>query len=57
MIKNKYLKLGLFNAGSLGTGHDELCVQVDRLLPDILAINETWLRSGEDARAPVIPGY
>lgn len=27
------------------------------LAPDILAINETWLREGEEDRAPRLPGY
>lgn len=60
MLRNKCLKLGLFNAGSLNTGHDELCVEVDCLqsiVARISAINETWLRPGQDARAPLIPGY
>ncbi|CAG4954216.1 unnamed protein product [Colias eurytheme] len=24
---------------------------------DIMAINETWLRAGEEGRAPAVPGY
>ncbi|KAG7299985.1 hypothetical protein JYU34_017020, partial [Plutella xylostella] len=55
--KNKSLLVGLFNAGSLGTGHDELIATVLRYDVDIMAINETWLREGEIDRAPVIPGY
>lgn len=57
MVKMKFLKLGLFNAQSLGTKHDELTVAVQRQNPDVLAINETWLRVDQDAKAPVIPGY
>lgn len=56
-IKTKSLCIGLFNAGSLGTGHDELIATVLRYDVDIMAINETWLREGQDDRAPVIPGY
>ncbi|KAG7301202.1 hypothetical protein JYU34_014077 [Plutella xylostella] len=55
--KLKSLSVGLFNAGSLGTGHDELIATVLRFDVDILAINETWLREGEDEKAPVVPGY
>lgn len=53
----KLLKVGLWNAGSLGTKHDELTVAVLQRDVDIMAINETWLRVGEEGRAPVIPGY
>jgi hypothetical protein len=53
----KYLKIGLFNAGSLGTGHDEFTVAMEELDPDILAVNETWLRAGEVGRAPRLGGY
>ena len=53
----KYLTVSLFNAGSLGTRHDELLVAMESLSPDILAINETWLRKGEERRAPSPPGY
>lgn len=57
MMANKQFKVGLFNAGSLGTGHDEFIVAMDRFGVDIMAINETWLRDGEEERAPVVPGY
>ena len=57
MTNTNYFKVGLFNAGSLGTKHDELQVAVERNLPDVLAINETWLREGEEGRAPILPGY
>lgn len=53
----KKIKLGLFNAGSLATKHDELHIAVDRLQPDILAINETWLSAGGEAHAPKLSGY
>lgn len=53
----KNLSLGLLNPGSLGTGHDEFYAAVEKHGVDILAINETWLRSGEEARAPAPPGY
>lgn len=57
MIKLKYLSVGLFNAGSLSTKHDEFKAAVSHLQPDIMAINETWLREGDDGLAPVLPGY
>ncbi|CAH2108264.1 unnamed protein product [Euphydryas editha] len=41
--------------GSLNTGQIELAVAIDELKPDILAINETWLREGDSA--PAISGY
>ncbi|XP_059047597.1 uncharacterized protein LOC131843024 [Achroia grisella] len=30
---------------------------MNRFEPDIIAINETWLPEGQEARAPVAPGY
>ncbi|CAG9584366.1 unnamed protein product [Danaus chrysippus] len=57
MISIKNLKLGLFNPGSLGSHHDEFIVLMERHDADVVAINETWLRSGEDGRAPVVAGY
>lgn len=53
----KNLLVGLFNAGSLCTRQEEFVVAVEGLAPDILAINETWLREGEENRAPRLPGY
>lgn len=53
----KLLKVGLFNAGSLGTRHEEFVVAIEKSAVDIMAINETWLRSGEDGKAPVVDGY
>jgi hypothetical protein len=55
--KNHALRLGLLNARSLNTGSDELLVMVQNNSPDILAINETWLKTGEECLAPVIPDY
>ena len=55
--REKYFKVGFFNAGSLGTGHDDLIGAIDRHAFDIFAVNETWLRPGEEGRAPVVPGY
>lgn len=55
--KLKYLKLALYNAGSLGTGHDDFLVAMNRFEPDLVAINETWLPAGQEARAPTVPGY
>lgn len=57
MVDKNFLKIGLFNAGSLNTGHDEFIVAVEQLMPDIMAINETWLRLGEDEKAPALSGY
>lgn len=57
MIQSKLLKVSLFNAGSLGTKHDEITTIIERESPDIVAINETWLRDREDGRAPTVPGY
>lgn len=57
MVKSKHFKVGLFNAGSLGTKHDEFRVAIEEASPDILAINETWVREGEDAKAPSLSGY
>ncbi|CAG9572883.1 unnamed protein product [Danaus chrysippus] len=57
MNKSKKLRIGFLNPGSLGTGHDEFLYAMDRHNVDIMALNETWLREGEDARAPRIPGY
>lgn len=57
MVKMKNLKIGLFNAGSLNTKQNEFLVSVERHDPDILAINETWLKSGQECGAPKMPGY
>lgn len=51
------LKVGLFNAGSLGTRHEEFIVAVERMGVHLLAINETWIRPGQDDLAPTVPGY
>ncbi|XP_072948764.1 uncharacterized protein [Epargyreus clarus] len=56
-MTKKCLRLGLLNARSLNTGKDELFIAVLNHKPDILAINETWLKSGEEALAPVLPKY
>lgn len=56
-MANKPLKIGLFNAGSLGTNHDNLVATIRRHCVDVLAINETWLRVGEEGRAPSVAGY
>lgn len=55
--KNKLLRLGLYNAGSLGTNHDNLIATCSQNDLDILAVNETWLKSKTDNSAPVIPEY
>ncbi|XP_045450408.1 uncharacterized protein LOC123659200 [Melitaea cinxia] len=56
-MANKLLRVGLFNAGSLGTNHDNFVATVSRHCVDVLAINETWLRVGEEGRAPSVAGY
>ncbi|KAG6452055.1 hypothetical protein O3G_MSEX007448 [Manduca sexta] len=56
-LNKKRLRLGLLNARSLNTGEDELVISVQKHKPDILAINETWLKIGEDLLAPAIPNY
>ncbi|RVE41579.1 hypothetical protein evm_013772 [Chilo suppressalis] len=53
----KFLKLALYNAGSLCTGHDDFLIAMSRFEADIVAINETWLPAGQEARAPIVPGY
>lgn len=55
--KSRNLRFGLFNAQSLGTKHDEFLAALTHHDPDILAINETWLHEGQDAKAPAAPGY
>lgn len=59
MIRSKQLnlRLGLLNVRSLNTGRDELLASVDIYKPDILALNETWIKTGEEKFAPAIPGY
>lgn len=57
MMTTKYLKVGFWNAGSLGTKHDEFIAALLGSDVDIMAINETWLRTGEEGRAPSVPGY
>lgn len=55
--KDLYLKLGLLNIRSLNTGRDELIATVIKLKPDILALNETWTKQGQERYAPKVPGY
>lgn len=57
MINSKLLKLGHFNAGSLNSRQNEFIVAAEHHDLDILSINETWLKEGEDACAPVLSGY
>lgn len=57
MVNRKHLKVGLYNAGSLGTNHDNFTAAVSKSDLDLLAINETWLRTGEEGRAPHVSGY
>ncbi|XP_045447496.1 uncharacterized protein LOC123655785 [Melitaea cinxia] len=51
------LKVGFLNVGSLGTDHENFIDALQRHSFDVMALNETWLRPGEDGRAPVVPGY
>ncbi|KAH9645342.1 hypothetical protein HF086_002968 [Spodoptera exigua] len=57
MTRYKRIRFGLLNAGSLGTNQDEFLVAMGNHPVDIMAVNETWLRRGEDDRAPSVPGY
>lgn len=57
MVRERKLSVGLLNPCSLGTGHDEFISAVSHHNVDLLAINETWLRDGEEGRAPTVPGY
>lgn len=50
-------KIGLINPRSLGTRHEEFLAALLKNDIDILAVNETWLREGEEATAPNISGY
>jgi hypothetical protein len=58
-MKPIFFKFGLFNAGSLCNGrkHNEFLGAMKQHEPAIMAINETWLKAGQDGRAPVVPGY
>jgi exonuclease III len=58
-MKKKLFKFGLFNAGSLCNvrKHSEFIAAVERHQPDVIAINETWLRAGGAGRAPAVSGY
>lgn len=51
------LRLGLLNIRSLNTGQDELSASIFMHKPDILALNETWLKEGQEIIAPVIHDY
>lgn len=57
MIESRNLKVGLFNAGSLNTGHEEFIVAMEELKPDIMAINETWIGTNEVEKALRMPSY
>lgn len=51
------IKIGLINPRSLRTGHEEFVVALMKHDIDILAVNETWLRQGEEETAPILSGY
>lgn len=55
--KSHFLTLALLNVRSLRTGHDEFVANLDRYKPDVVALNETWLRAGEENFLPSVPGY
>ncbi|KAI8434316.1 hypothetical protein MSG28_012397 [Choristoneura fumiferana] len=55
--KTNHLNLALINVRSLSTGHDELSAAIDRYKPDLIALNETWLRKEEEKFVPAIAGY
>ena len=55
--KAAHLTFGLFNAGSLNTGHDDFLIAMDCFQADIVAINETWLAAGTEMCAPAPVGY
>lgn len=57
MLRLRNIKFGFLNPCSLGTRHDEFLYAMDRHNVDVMALNETWLRDGEEGRAPVVPGY
>lgn len=54
---NQKFKIGLLNPGSLSTKHEEFIVAIEHHRVDLMALNETWLRPGEVARAPTITNY
>lgn len=51
------IKIGLINTRSLRNGHEEFVVALMKHDVDILAVNETWLRKGEEETAPILSGY
>lgn len=57
VMQSKYLRVGLLNAGSLGTNHDDFIAGMIKHNVEIMAVNETWLQAGEEGRAPHVPGY
>lgn len=42
---------------SLNTGQDELRILFENHKPDLLALNETWIKDGQEIYAPRIQGY
>lgn len=57
IVFDSNLKIGLYNPGSLGTNHDNIVASFSKHCMDLVAINETWVNSSEDNRAPTIPNY
>lgn len=55
--KTMYLKLALYNAGSLRTGQDDFLIAMNNFDADIVAITETWIQHGQEQLAPAVPGY
>ncbi|CAG4962660.1 unnamed protein product [Parnassius apollo] len=58
MARYKSFEVGLYNnAGSIRSKIDEFQVALLRDSADIMAINETWLQTGDDVSAPLVPRY
>ena len=53
----KLFKCSLYNAQSLNTCGEDMILAVQAFMPDIVAINESWLREGRERLAPIVPGY
>ncbi|VVC92235.1 unnamed protein product [Leptidea sinapis] len=47
----------MFENRSLNTGTDELVISLSKYEPDILALNETWIKEGEEALVPSVTNY
>lgn len=56
-MAENFFRVSFHNVGSLGTNHDDFISLFTDKKIDIMAVNETWLRPGEEGRAPLVPGY